>query len=371
MSRFRGGSRGGDDGLAYGEIPQRWDRDRFQRFGGGGGGRGYEEDYRYQERDTPGRRDIAVADRIERNGPRGSYEERDRYFEEDRYTPRGGRRRTDRELFGDVDPRELSNMAVTPYRKKSVTYEEVDERERRPPRPGLMRRQSSLDTFDRRPVPRYEREVYRVPVYEPQPYYDDYRGREYYEPEDYREVEIRRERSVHRGAPPPPPAKSVKSAKSSRKSRVSSSSSSSSSSSETVEEIKVKKKKSTAGTSRKSSRTARSASVHESFHESVHAPGLDVNIDFDESVGGGGTSVSESIQDTVRKFKKGKTRMPKRLVRREAIMDLGYPFEEEDAFFVLTIALEKEQIDEIMRISETYKSGGESTKTRQHREKIY
>ena len=58
-------------------------------------------------------------------------------------------------------------------------------------------------------------------------------------------------------------------------------------------------------------------------------------------------------------MKKGKTRMPKRLVRREAIMDLGYPFDEEDDFFVLRTALEKEQIDEVMKISESYKDGGQ------------
>jgi hypothetical protein len=50
--------------------------------------------------------------------------------------------------------------------------------------------------------------------------------------------------------------------------------------------------------------------------------------------------------------------MPKRLVRREAIMDLGYPFDEEEDFYVLRIALEKEQIDEVIRITETYKNGG-------------
>jgi chlorite dismutase len=69
------------------------------------------------------------------------------------------------------------------------------------------------------------------------------------------------------------------------------------------------------------------------------------------------TFFHESIREE-RRFKKGKTRMPKRLVRREAIMDLGYPFEEEDDFFVLTIALEKEQIDEVIQISEQYKDGG-------------
>jgi chlorite dismutase len=70
---------------------------------------------------------------------------------------------------------------------------------------------------------------------------------------------------------------------------------------------------------------------------------------------------SSSFEASVRaerRFKKGKTRMPKRLVRQEAIMDLGYPFDEEEDFYVLRIALEKEQIDEVIKISESYKDGG-------------
>merc|ERR1712070_1220010 len=69
-------------------------------------------------------------------------------------------------------------------------------------------------------------------------------------------------------------------------------------------------------------------------------------------------SIHDSIASSVPKFKKGKTRMPKRLVMREAIQDLGYPYDEEEDFYVLRIALEKEQIDEVIKISEQYKAGG-------------
>ena len=349
MSRFTGAGRRSGDDLAYGELPQRWDRDRFERVGGGPGPRTYEEDYRFQERETPRRADIAVADRIDERGPRGYYEERDRYVEHDRHTPGGRRRRTDKELFGDVDPRELAGMALTPYRKETVTREELDIDRRSPPapRPGIMRRQSSLDTFDRRPIPRYEREEYRVPVYTPVPlpYPREDRGRGYYEPEDYREVEIRRERSVHRTGGGPKSVKSSRSHKS--KSRRGSSSSSST---DHIDESK----------SFHASNRGGSRSVHESFHESIHGGGApSIHESFHESIHDGtATSISESIQQTDKKFKKGKTRMPKRLVRREAIMDLGYPFDEEDDFYVLRIALEKEQIDEVIRITETYKNGG-------------
>lgn len=315
------------DGPAYGDFPERWDRARFERFGGGGGGGGgrqFEEDYRYTERDGPGRQQVMVSDRIESRGPRGTYEERDRFVEEERYAPGGRRRRTDRELFGDVDPREFANMALAPYEPPPQ------------PRPEMLRRRSSFgDSFERsRPaIPRgyevEERRVFRPVGYE-ETYrrevdFDESRGREYYQPQEYREVEVRREKSTVR-----PRSRGGRSSKAKSVTTRQSSSSSSSIS----EEASIRE-------SRRGGRT----SVHESFHEH-------------ESRHGGHESVSESISETVRKFKKGKTRMPKRLVRREAIMDLGYPFDEEDAFFVLRIALEKDQIDEVIRISESYKSGG-------------
>jgi len=69
--------------------------------------------------------------------------------------------------------------------------------------------------------------------------------------------------------------------------------------------------------------------------------------------------------------KKGRTRMPKRLVHKKAVVQLGYPFEEEvsrlaqsdrsvsddeqDDFIVIKRALQKEHIDEIIKISEDYK----------------
>lgn len=330
MSRWGGGR---ED---YGDIPQRWDRDRFERFGAPrappppGPPRGFHEDYHYQERDTPYRRDVAVADRIDDRGPRGSFQERDRYWEEDRYAsppaaiPGRSRRRTDRELFGDVDPRELAGMALVPARRKSVSRPDIDididiDRHAAPPRPGLLRRQSSLDTFDRRPQ-RYEREErdYRIPPYTPVPLPIRRQEREYerapyrdYEPEDYREVEIQRERSVHRRGPPK--SEALRSVRSSRPKSV---------------------------TTR---RTSPSSISSESFEEIEKVE-----------------SIHDSIAASVPRFKKGKTRMPKRLVMREAIQDLGYPYDEEEDFYVLRIAMEKEQIDEVIKISEQYKAGGET-----------
>ncbi|KAL9061551.1 MAG: hypothetical protein Q9162_000083 [Coniocarpon cinnabarinum] len=53
--------------------------------------------------------------------------------------------------------------------------------------------------------------------------------------------------------------------------------------------------------------------------------------------------------------KKGRTRMPKRLVHYKAIADLGYPYDEEDDFYVIRYALAKEQIDECIKVSENYR----------------
>ncbi|KAK4888948.1 hypothetical protein LTR27_012228 [Elasticomyces elasticus] len=355
MSRFGGGpppprSSAGDN-LAYGDIPQRWDRDRFERFGSGRPAPGpppaqhFEEEYRYTERDRPGRRDVAVAERIdERNGPGGlSYHERDRYVEEDRFAPPASagrpRRRTDRELFGDVDPREIAEMALQPYRRKHEDDFEI-ERQRAPvaaPRPGLLRRQSSLDTFDRRPSAAAGRSVYgeeevvrRLPAYQPVPlpirrHEDIYEEEEarYRAPVDYREVEIQRERSVHRrrgGG-----GDDMKSSKA-------------------PSEAPTRKTRSTRAKSVTTRRTSPSSESSESFSEVEKAE-----------------SIRESIAETRRGFKKGKTRMPKRLVRSEAIQDLGYPYDEEESFYVLRIALEKDQIDEVIKISEQYKEGGNKT----------
>lgn len=299
MSRYRASS--GD--LAYPEEPQRWDRDRFERI-------------RISERDRPGRTDIRIEDRVDRRGPRGSFEERD-YYERDRYNPpprlASRPRRTDRELFGEEDPRQIAERALAPYRGGRGYEQEIDiefERRRAPaPRPGLIRRQSSLDTFDRRPARRFD--DYRLPANVEIPLPIRRRSRERYEeeevryraPQDYRDVEILREREYTRRGRAKSEAKSVKSEARSRKSDARSvttaRSSSSSSSSETIEEM---------------SRTSSPPRVG----------------------------------------KKGRTRMPKRLVKKEVIINLGYPFEEEDDFIVVRRALGKEQIDEVIRISETY-----------------
>ncbi|XPS77463.1 hypothetical protein M3J09_009488 [Ascochyta lentis] len=297
---------------------QRWDRDRFERMRGGRGppSRDDEHDhFRFQEHDRfpGGRRDIDIHEDYDRRGPPSRQparvQERDRFFEDERFERRAPPRRND--LFEERTPSEVANQALAPYRRKSVIDEDINvdlrsqvARPKKPARPQYIRRQSSLDTFDRRPLPRYgdiEREEYRPPANVPIPLpvrerrrsperrrfresdedlaYGDFGGGRGREREEYREVEVSRNKS------------------------------------------RVRRSKSVAGSRRSSS----------------------------------SDSVSEIQLPRANYGKKGKTRLPKRLVKKQAIIELGYPFEEEDDFIIITRALEKEHIDECIKISENYK----------------
>lgn len=279
---------------------QRWDRDRFERMrGGGGGGSGRggggssrggdeHEHFRFQEHDRfpGGRRDIDFHEDIDRRGPRGPpVMERERFREEERFD-RPSRRRTD--LFEEDTPSEVANRALAPYRRKSVVEKELDVAIRRPARPQYIRRQSSLDTFDRRPLPRYnefEREDWRPPtnVEIPLPIRQRRRsppGR--FREDDFEEI---RYRETEREREPREPRR------------------------EEYREVEVKREKSKVRRSR--SRAARSIAQ--------------------SSVRSSSSSSFEEVEAPQRTVigRRGKTRMPKRLVKKQAVIELGYPFEEE------------------------------------------
>lgn len=306
MSRSQYGRHSSND-LAYGEEPQaqRWDRDRFERYSRRAPAPVEErETFRFTEHDRPGHQDIRIEERIDRGPP--PRRERD-VFAEDSYGPAARPRRSDRELFGDRDPRELADLQLAPYRRKSIVDREFEFREtRNVPRPGLQRRQSSLDTFDRRPLRRYEQDEYRIPPGVPIPLprrrspsrgppggwyeeeFEDVRRRDYSPQDSYRDVEIMREKSVHRRRGNRERARSDARSSTTKRSGRTSRSSSSSSSSSTRSSV-------TQG-------TRHSKHSKHSRHSSPSPPKIG---------------------------KKGKTRMPKRLVRKEAIINLGYSFEEE------------------------------------------
>lgn len=259
---------------------ERWDRDREYP-------RGSVEDDRYYMRGGRGRE--ASEDRYDR---RRVYEDdfvRDRryYDDEPRFEPRRESARHP----------EIDRRVVLEKEKEREYY-----RDSSPRRPAFLRRQSSLDTYDRRPLrhildqreeypppARREdiyRDDYRAPPYTPIPlpkarglppagrrddrYYDDYRpDSEYYPDEEYRNVPERvREREV----------------------------------------IRERERRDRS----RESRTTRT-NTHRSGSRSSSRS---------SSSGGGATLRSEYP-------KKGKTKIPVRLVSKRALIDLGYPYVEE------------------------------------------
>ena len=196
MSRY-----GGGDYSPRGGLTERWDNDRFARERSG---RTVVEEDRFEERDRyaapPSRRRESSADHFFSSRPRprggGGYEEDDRFYErEERYGPPARR---------EAPARQVRERR---YREEE-DYEEDDSGPRRfaggsrnPPKPGmLVRRQSSLDTFDRKPMRYREPEAprYREPEVVTVPPPRGGRGREEkhrYEPRyaerDYEEMDIR------------------------------------------------------------------------------------------------------------------------------------------------------------------------------------
>jgi hypothetical protein len=235
----------------------------------------------------------------ERPPPRSRYEERDRYYEEERFAP-PSRRRSD--FLDEPSAAEVANRALAPYRRRPIVEREPSPPLRRPARPQFLRRQSSLDTFDRRAMPRYGDE-YRIPAEVPIPLpmrrprspprrrhpdeeFEETRFKEGPGFEEYRDIRVRRER--HGG----------------HRSR-----------------------------SRAAASVRSDSSSSSSFEEIAPAPAQ-------PQIG-----------------KKGKTRMPKRLAHKKAVAELGIPFEEEDDFLIIQRALAKENIDEIIEKSKIYKEG--------------
>ena len=301
--------------LGYGGRPtERWDSERFNferdrnRFG---------ERDRFEERDTrstrgggygggPARehRESSVDEFYERrgSGPRGRFEddryERRTYYEDDRepwHEPqRGGRGR---------------NETITMEKERDFYSPSPP----RPTRPGMLRRQSSLDTFDRRPIYRFrEKEEYGPPArYQP-----DIR------PQPLQPVPLPRAR----GLPMPPRRYAERDYE--RLERD-------------IEEIKISepeyyeddefhsypermrerevvrtRKRSHSGSRAHSKeRTSRGARTIASSSRSSSSSSSDV------------VSVAETVRTGFPK--KGKTRMPARLVSKAAIAELGYTFVEE------------------------------------------
>ncbi|ETN42655.1 uncharacterized protein HMPREF1541_01812 [Cyphellophora europaea CBS 101466] len=277
MSRYRPEYRSSGD-LPYREAPTaRWDRDSFARAERDRYGPPIiEQRPPYAEPYSPPRRSAPV------------YEE-ERYYESDRYGPGG---RQERRYYEDDyyrdDPR-AAGGAMIPFRPERPARPE-------PPAPvappRLLRRQSSLDFYDRRGPRRYDYDDHGPPPprgpprrggYEvEQRQYDDVQVQDPYAYGDdgFREY---REREWVR-----------------------------------------KRRNSSGGRSRSRSRP-RSEFVESTKEEEKPYP------------------------------RRGKTRMPKRLVHTKVLYDLGYPYYEEDEKTILIEkALGPDNIDEVFTMSKEY-----------------
>lgn len=261
------------------------------------------------DRDRTYERDRVEDDRYYMRGGRGRERSEDRFDRRPRYEEDYVRERErDRRSYDDeprYEPRR--EPAREPEFDRRVVMEKERDREYyrdpSPRRPAFLRRQSSLDTYDRRPLrhvfdqreeypppARREdiyREDYRAPAYTPIPlpksrglpppgrrddrYYDDYRP----SPSDYH---------------PDDEFKALP---------------------ERVREREFVRSRDTRDRSRESKATR--THTHRSSSRSSSS----------SSSSGGGTTVRSEYP------KKGKTKIPARLVSKRALIDLGYPYVEE------------------------------------------
>lgn len=284
-------------------MAERWDRDRFD-YEQGRSDRGRYNDDRYTMSGGRGRdhSDERFDRRHQRSYDDQSVRDRRYYDDEPPYVPQ-------RE-------RERGPPPGADYNRRVVLEREREQEPPRSSRPSFLRRQSSLDTFDRRPARQfYEREEYppparredvyrgdyRAPPYQDIPlpsrtktkalpaprqyddrYYDDIKVAEpdYYGDDNYRSYPERvEEREVVR----------------SRRRRDSTHSPARSHSTRT---------RSRRGSSPSSATSSRSSSRS------------------------GGTTIRSEYP------KKGKTRIPGRLVSKRALIDMGYPYTEEVCTYI-------------------------------------
>ena len=227
-------------------------------------GRGY---------DPPRARERSVDEIYERRVGNGRFYEDDRVRERTYYNePEEPRYRPRRESVTIEKEREREDYSPPPFRRAAA-----------PPRPGLIRRQSSLDTFDRRPLPRfYEREeagplarredVRPAYVPPPVPRYQTLPRR--YVERDFEEIKISEPDLRDDDYRPYP---------------------------ERVREREIIRTRRRSRSHSLSSRSRSSSSSSASSEEVV-----------------------------IKKFpRRGKTRMPAKLVSIKAILELGYPYEKE------------------------------------------
>ncbi|KAM0322490.1 hypothetical protein ACHAPQ_009005 [Fusarium lateritium] len=311
-------------------MAERWDRDRFERARGEQSSSRFDDDRSYT-RSTRGR--DHSDERYDRRPGRGYYDEDDmvrdrRYYGDE---PRYPQPERERERERDAPP---------PWARRTDVLERERERDhpRRaspPRRPGFLRRQSSLDTFDRRPGFLHHREEYPAPARREDVRPRDHRDpRDDYRPPPYMPIPLPKSRGL------PPPRRygddqydDIKVAEPDYYGDEDYRSMP-----ERVREKEYTRSRKSRGRSR-DSRSTRTRSVRS---ESVSSSSR-------SSSSSGGTTVKSEYP------KKGKTRIPAKLVSKRALIDLGYPFFEEGTTIIVQKALGQDNIDELLKVSEDYK----------------
>ncbi|KAH9993014.1 hypothetical protein F4779DRAFT_623559 [Xylariaceae sp. FL0662B] len=311
-----------DEDLAYGE---RWDRDRFviesdRNRHGDERDRFEEHDRRYTRGPRDHVRETSLDRRYARRSPPRPWD--DDYGREKRYRDDGPRWR--RSPSPDLD-------------RRTVIDREREYRDPSPvPRPGLLRRQSSLDIFDRRPPPRfYERDEYGPPA-----------RRGDYRPEPYKPIPLPRSRAL-----PPPRIYAERD----------------------YDEIKIlepdlygdddyhaypdriREREIVSSRRRRDGSESRTSRSHTHRGSSVRSSsrGSTKRSRSSSSSDSGGTKTTVTVKSEYPK--KGKTRIPRRLVSVRALVDLQYPYTEEGQIIVVLKALGQQNIDDLLKLSEEYK----------------
>jgi hypothetical protein len=282
--------------------------------------------------------------------------------EDDRYTMRGGRGRdhsddrfdrrpyqrsydddyvTRERRFHDDDPRLAPRREPMPeqeYSRRVVIDRERDRdrefyRSPSPRRPAFLRRQSSLDTFDRAPIRHFrDREEYPPPARREDIYRDEYRAPAYTPiplPKQEALPPARRQRFYedvdvvdddrYDDRRPFPPEERVR-----------------------EREIVRTRKRRDESRDTHTTRTSRSRTHRSSSRSSATS----------SPSSSGGTTVHTVKSEYP---KKGKTRIPAKLVSKRAIIDLEYPFIEEGNTIIILKALGQENIDDLLKRSDEYK----------------
>lgn len=272
---------------------EHWDRERFA----------YERDL---DRDRP--RDRFDDDRQTMRGGRG------RDQSDDRYDRRYNRAYDDDAIrdrrFHDDDPRLAPQREAAPDYDRRVVIDKERDREyyrdsSSPRRPAFLRRQSSLDTFDRRPARNFydQREEYGPPARREDVRRDDYRA------PPYTPIPLPKSRGL------PPARRADRGA---------------------YDEINVAEPDFYGDDEyrpypdriheREMVRTRQRRDSSRDTHTTrarTHRSSSRSSTTTSTSSSSGGTTVRSEYP------KKGKTRIPGRLVSKRAVIDLGYPFTEE------------------------------------------